>query len=183
MKKWAILFTAGCLHLHGTTITAWSFGSETPTASSTENIELNFTQARLEDTLETDYTSIGTIYFYPCLSLGHRWQKEHNGADFSLSFTALPPYAWFVKSDLLYLYIPKPNFRSQFYLGTGVGLNALAVISEPNFLITPELLFGYQYESGGRMRFAQIETGLIAWDSEKELRLKPVITFSYGFGF
>ncbi len=106
--------------------------------------------------LKDSYISVGAIYFFPYVGLGHRWQSGHHGADLSLSIKGIPPIVYTGKIDALYHFIPKPNPNSQFYFGAEIGLNSIGQYFyswNGKFLVTPELVFGYQYSSAGRMRF------------------------------
>jgi hypothetical protein len=145
------------------------------------------TPNEMRSALKTTYVSAGVVQIYPYVGIGHRWQSGHNGADLSLSVTGGPLNIVFGKIDALYLFIPKPNPNSQFYLGSGIGINALGAYGshfKSKYFLTPELALGYQYKtSKGKTRFAQIEPGICVWDSAHEWNLGPFITASYGFEF
>lgn len=126
------------------------------------------------------------MQIYPYVRIGHRCQSGHNEADFSLSVTGGPLNIVFEKIDALYLFVPKPHPSSQFYLASGIGINALGAYGShlrSKYFVTPELSLDQHKAAKGKTRFVQIEPGICVSDSTKEWNLASFITLSYGFEF
>jgi hypothetical protein len=128
----------------------------------------------------------------PIFGIGYRSQINHHGVGFSLNTSTIVAVTQ-VKGNVLYHYYFKPNLKSQFYAGGGLGVGSLFGRKERTvFSLSPEFVFGkeYQTETNDR-RFFQLQ---ISWPTfgidprhNREFRHStfyfPLVVFSYGIGF
>ena len=124
----------------------------------------------------------------PAFGIGYRAQQGHFGSELSLQATTLV-YAAQLKGNFLLHYYPKPNFASQFYVGTGISPSAVFGNGKSAFAISPELVLGQQYRNASsdpRFIQAQISFPTLAIAGHKHrayLLGMPLVVLSYGIGF
>lgn len=131
----------------------------------------------------------------PAFALGHRFQQNHHGQDISLYVSTIVAITQ-VKLDALYHYYPKPNLRSQFYLGGGLGVSGLFATDShaDNHLIclSPEFVMGREFlNKTGDRRFLQMKVGFPTYEigslnslgAHNHVLYYPIVVLSYGICF
>ena len=123
----------------------------------------------------------------PVFGVGYRTQAGHHGWDLSLKGATIV-HATTIKGSLVRNYYFRPNLRSQFYAGGGIGLG-VHFGCHPLPLVTPEFVFGKQYltDTGG-LRFLQMQASfpMIALDAKEKKSTViyfPLVVLSYGVFF
>lgn len=142
-------------------------------------------------TQQFGYMSVGVgplPVLLPAFAGGYRTQSGHHGADLSLQVSTVVAFTQ-VKANLLYHYYFKPNTTSEFYVGAGVGPSYLFGRTKEHLLISPEVVFGKQYQTDTKdPRFFQIQLSFPtfafrAHDPQCHIFYFPLVIFSYGIGF
>lgn len=134
----------------------------------------------------------------PAFSAGFRAQSGHNGIDTSLQAQTIV-FATGLKGNVLYLYYPKPNKLSQFYMGGGIGpgyvfIHGSRFHDNPGFLLSSEFVFGKQYRNEtDDLRFFQLQVSFPTFEFYKHSMswkfhtsgpvFFPFTIISYGIGF
>lgn len=131
-------------------------------------------------------TGPGFMGIIPKVGVGHRMSFGRNGLDISYSsgvffrendlFGAKALLAGLEVDYLIYFDAKSPS-RAYIGLGAKPGIRE----DQPTLLLTPEVLFGYEFSQKGKMKgFVQLEIRPVA--ITQSLLLSPV-TFGLGFGF
>ncbi len=82
----------------------------------------------------------------PSFALGHRNQWGHHSFDATLSVVTVIEITQ-VKASMTYLYCSKPNLKSQFYIGPGLGVSSFFWGGKIFMGFSPELIFGKEYSN------------------------------------
>ncbi|MDX8431041.1 MAG: hypothetical protein SNF33_04465 [Candidatus Algichlamydia australiensis] len=123
-------------------------------------------------------------YTRPFLGLGLRAQSKHLGIDLSANGTLFFSDVYALNGSALLLYYPRPNQRSEYYFGAGVGVSTVQPFSLT--FVSPEFVFGKQYRtSKGRKRFLEVQFVPCTFlDGHPKERVNfPSVSIRYGFGF
>ncbi|MDX8430231.1 MAG: hypothetical protein SNF33_00240 (plasmid) [Candidatus Algichlamydia australiensis] len=124
----------------------------------------------------------------PVVGLGCRLQFGHNGLDVGVQGMGLPR-SFFLKSNLTYLYYPKPKLQGQVYIGAGIGLEeGQAEIPSKGRIkaqaFSPEFVFGHQrISSSGKRRFIEVQGSPVIITPKGDVAVFPCVVFRYGIGF
>lgn len=134
------------------------------------------------------YMSLGLGPFpfpIPVFGVGYRKQINHHGFDLSLQGATIVKVSA-LKLITSYDYYFKPNYSSQFYIGSGVGTGVLFG-HDTGFLLSPEFTFGQQYQNKSQdIRFfqAQISFPTIGLSKhDHDVMFFPMVILTYGIGF
>jgi hypothetical protein len=123
----------------------------------------------------------------PLVGVGRRYQNGHHGFDGSLQVSSFFLLVNMAKINANYLYYFNPNLKSQFYLGAGVGLAGVAMLSnDPKRLyLSPQLVVGKQYTNKeGSFCHLQAEITTINLDlTRNHPAFFPAVILSYGVSF
>ncbi len=137
------------------------------------------------------YGSIGLTTpgaLFPVFGIGLRSQTGHNGLDANFTDNAQK-----LKATLSYLFYGKPNLRSQYYGGLGVGVEEFFDNWDPTYTTaSPEVLVGKQF---GKHFFQAQVTPFRIGQTTSDIQFNedlfkngsfnwtPTLVVSYGFGF
>ena len=161
------------------------FASETPTPEVPPKVESSM-----------GYFEIGLGPFplpLPAFGLGYRMQNGHHGLDLPLQVSTIVSITQ-IKGSILYEYYFKPNLKSEFYVGGGLGTSGLFThkFHKAQLLLSPEFVVGKQYiNEAGDTRFMQAQISwptFAVYTSSHHKKVShpfwmPLVVFSYGMGF
>ena len=114
--------------------------------------------------IEKKMSYIRLDYGYPSLftlNFGKRVQVNRHGLDISAGTTFFPGL-YRIQNHIDYIFFPKPNLESQYYLG--IGLQSILILSHAYaFRHQPEIMIGKEYiKKNGKKRFLEIKIGYYA---------------------
>jgi hypothetical protein len=130
---------------------------------------------------------LGPLVPAPTIGVGYRLQSEKQGFDLAARLSTVVVWNVF-KLSALYLYYPRPNLDSQFYVGLGGATEWVHWSSEVHWGVSAEWIVGKQFTNRScQRRFWQIQTGLPTYFFQPidahYWNILPFATFSYGFIF
>lgn len=144
----------------------------------------------------------------PSFGIGYRAQKDHHGFDLSGSIAKTWTQTT-ARASVLYNYFFKPNLKSEFYAGLGMGIKGVHektdFVNNSHVAVYPEFVFGKQYRNETNcQRFFQMQIGFpifaldkivkktwthhkssysISYPTSYKTSYIPEVIFSYGIGF
>ena len=127
----------------------------------------------------------------PLFGVGGRYQNGHNGFDGSLQFISWGSSFTLLKENFDYLYYPKPNLASQFYLGAGAAVTEIISDGRVKVALSPQFILGRQYTNkAGDVRYFQAQIDPVFFDMNAAVKKHkarwgtfPVVVLQYGICF